>query len=89
MNELLVVVESTNLVKLLLDEVFHGFHVVVGDFLNVLHAASILLVEVTVDVSQVLEQSMIDPCQLRKRQLAKGNEIFNFHSYAVADERIL
>ena len=89
MYELLVVIESADFVKFFLDEVFHGLHVVVGDFLDILNATSVLFIEVAVNVSQSVEEPMIHICQLWKRQLAKGNEIFNFHSQTIADERIL
>ena len=50
--ELLEGIKSANLVELLLDEVFHRFHIVVGHLLDVFHPLGIGHGEVLVDGAQ-------------------------------------
>ena len=64
MYELLVIVESSNLVKFLLDEVFHCLDVMVGGLLNSLYSLSIGLTEVAIDVSQCFKQAVVESLQL-------------------------
>lgn len=51
MDEFLISLKATDLVKLLLDEILHGLYVVVGDFLNVFYTLCFCFVEVAVDVA--------------------------------------
>ena len=53
--ELLELLQATDLVELLLYEVFHSLHIVVGHLLDVLHALCSCLVEAKVDVAQCVE----------------------------------
>ena len=76
-------------IELLFDEVLHRLHVVVGCLLNGLHTLGILLREVTVDITQLLKQCMVEACQLRQRQLAKRDEILYLHTHAVTNKCIL
>ena len=89
MDELLVSVESADAVELLLYEVFHSLHVVVSYFLDVLHALCFLFAEVAVDVAQLVEELMVERSELRQWQLTKRDEVFDFHTYAVAYQCIL
>ena len=89
MYELLEGDEGRLLVKLLLDEVLHSLHVVVGHALDLLHASCISLRELLVDATQVGEQSLVNTLQLGQGKLAKHDKILDFNTYAVADERIL
>ena len=66
MDKLLVGIQATNLVKLFLDEILNSFHIVVGNLLNVFHTLSIVLVEITIDVTQTLKQRLIERSQLRQ-----------------------
>ena len=65
MNELLGLGgEAAEHVNLLLDEVFHGLHVVVGHRIDVLHALCILLGKPAVDVAQRFKQAVVEAFQL-------------------------
>ena len=89
MDELLVSVETSNLVEFLLDEVLYSLHVVVGHLLDVLHALCVLLVEVEIDAAQCFKQGVVEVLELRQWQLAQCNEIFDFYAHSVTDECIL
>ena len=67
-NELLIVVQSTNLIELLLDEILYGFYVVISNLLNVLDTLSLIFVKVTVDITQALKQRLVERSQLWQRQ---------------------
>ena len=77
------------LIEALLDVVFDGFDVVVGDGLDVLHALGLLGGELLVDGAQGREEFTGEAGQLRQGQLAEGDEILYFHADAIAYERIL
>ena len=66
-DKLLVGIQATNLVELFLDEVLNGFHVMVGNLLNVFHTLCSLLVEIAVDVTQTLKQLLVERSQLWQR----------------------
>ncbi len=89
MNELLKGIHAAHLVELFLDIVFHGLHVVVGHFLNILHALGTLLIEVAVNIAQSLKLTMVEVLQLGQRQLTKGNEIFYLNTDAIAYQGVL
>ena len=80
--------ETTESVNLFLDEVFYGFHVVVGRLLYLLHAGSILLGKVTIDVAQRLKQLMVKSLQLGQGQFAQGDEILYLHPYTITHQCI-
>ena len=89
MDKLLIMLKTAHGVKLLLDEVFHSLHVVIGHLLDVLHPLCISRCKLTIDVTQLVEACMIDILQLRQRQFTKSDEILDFHTYAIPDEGIL
>lgn len=74
--------------KLLLDEIFHGLHVVVGNLLDILHALGILLREVAIDITQTSEQALVKRLELRQGEFTKGYEIFYLYPNAITDECI-
>ena len=89
MDELLVLVEASKPVEFLLDEIFHGLHVVVGGLLDFLDACGVCFREVAVDVAERVEAAVVEVLQLRQRQLAERDEVFNLHAHPVTDEGIL
>ena len=88
MHELLVAFEAQR-VHLLLDDVFDGFHVVVGNRFDLLHARGVGRRKVAVEGAQRFELHGLDAAQLRQRDAAQGDEILHFDADAVADERLL
>ena len=89
MDKLLVSVESADAVEFLLYEVLYSLHVVVSHFLDVLHALGFFFAKVAIDVAQTLEELMVERSKLRQWQLAERDEVFDFHTYAVAYQCIL
>ena len=87
MDELLIYAQHR--IKLFLDEVLHGLHVVVGHLFNILHPLSIGRREVNVDVAQLREQRMVEILKLWQRQFAERNEILNLYPDSIAHKRIL
>ena len=77
-----------NSVEALLEEVFHGLHVVVGHGLDVFHALRVGLGEVAVDVAQLAELGAVNPLELGQRNFAQGDEILHLHIHAVANEGV-
>ena len=55
MDELLIVVHTTQLVKLFFQEILHSLHIMVRHALNVLNALRVGFGKVTVNVSQGFE----------------------------------
>ena len=88
-DELLVFLKVANLIQLFLDKILYGLHVVVGRFLYLLHTGSILLCEVTIDISKRFKQVMVKILQLRQREFTKRDEILDLHTYSVANQSIL
>ena len=88
MDELLVGIQTANLVELFLDEILHGLYVVVSNALYVLHALGISLGEVAVNVAQSLCRCG-KTLQLGQRQFAQSDEILNLYSYAVLNKCVL
>ena len=89
MDELLIGIKTTDLIELLLDVVLHGFHVVIGHLLNLLHALGVGRGKLSIDTAQTLEERSVETLQLRKGKLAQGDEILNLYTDAVTNERIL
>ena len=83
--ELLVCGEPQR-IHLLLDDVFDGLYVVVGDGLDLLDTQRVGLGEVGVEPAQVGEAGVVDALKLRQRQLAQGDEVFDLDADAVADQ---
>ena len=73
----------------LLEEIFDGLHVVVGRGLDRLDALGVGQAEIAVEAAQGLPCGRIDPLELGERQLAQGDEIFDLHADAVADQCVL
>ena len=92
MDELLPAGYSKSL-EFLFYEIFNGLDIVVGDFLDVLHLLRVLRSHRLVELAQAGEQfitahpgAFSEVGELRQRNLTKGDEIFHFHAYAVADQ---
>ena len=81
--------EAVQCVNLLLDEILHSLHVVVGNLLDILHALGILLCEVAIDVAQGLKEVVVYHLQLGQWQFTKGNEILDFYAHTIAYQCIL
>ena len=64
MDELLVVIESANLVKLLFDEIFNRLYIVIGDALNFLYTCCRSLIKVAIDVAQLFKEGAVKAFQL-------------------------
>ncbi len=80
--------ETVQRVNLLLDEVLHSFHVVVGHLLNILDTLGISLCEVAVDVTQRFKKVMVKISQLRQGQFTQRDEILNLNTHPIAYQRI-
>ena len=89
MDKLFVGIKAANLVKLLLDEIFHRLDIVVCHLLDVLNTLCAFLVEVGIDAAELWEESMVKGGELRERQLTKCDEILNLYAHSVTDECIL
>ena len=86
MDKLLKTLHATNGIKTFFYKIFNGFHVVVRRLLNLLNPASISLAEILINLTQTAKKRSIKVFQLRQRQFAQGNEIFNFHTDTVAHQ---
>ena len=86
MDEFLVVMQVQR-IEFFFDEIFDSLYVVVGDFFNVLDFLCVFHREIAVDFAQLFKQVMVESCQLGQGDFAQGDEIFDFHGHAVADER--
>ena len=75
-----------NLSELLLDEILHGFHIVVGHLLNILHPLGILLRELTIDIAQTVKQTLVERLELRQGEFTKRYEILYLYPDTIADE---
>ena len=60
MDKLLIMLKTAHGVKFLLDEVLHSLHVMVGHLLNIFHPLGISSCKLTIDVTKLVEQCMID-----------------------------
>ena len=85
MHELLHAAQPEG-VHLLLDDVLHGLHVVVGHRLDLLHTRGVGRREVAVEAPQGLALRRAHARELRQRDFAQGDEIFHFDPDAVADQ---
>ena len=88
MDKFFVLMEP-KVVEFLFDEVFDGFDIVVGDFLDVFDFLGIFDSEVAVDFAQVFEEVVVEAYELWQGYLAQGDEVFDFDCHTVADERAL
>ena len=59
-------------------------HVMVRHALYFLHPSGIRFREIPVDVTQTGKQIMIEISQLRQRQFAQSNKVFNLYTHAIA-----
>ena len=89
MDKLLESIQSTYGIELLLEEILHSFHVMIGHLLYGFHSGSIGLTEVLIDSTQTREQLLRKRCQLGEGQLAQSNKILHLHSNAVTYQSIL
>ena len=78
-----------HLLETVLDIVLYSLYVMICDLLDLLHLGSILRSHCSIDVSEGFEFAAVKICELRKRNLAKSNEIFDFDTHAVLDECVL
>ena len=75
-------------IHLLLYKVLDGLDVVIGGFLYLLHAQSVLHGKVLIYGTQRGEVLLGDFGQLRQRQMTQGDEIFHLHHGAETNQRI-
>ena len=71
--------------QLLLDVILHGFHIVVGNFLDLLDRFGFLRSKFQI---QGPKRTVMYSFQRKEFFFAQGDEIFYFHLDAVADQRI-
>ena len=88
MNKLLITVQTANLVKLLLDKILHGLDIVVRGLLYLLHAGSILLTEIAVDITETVKDTVVEISKLRQWELTESDEILYLHTHTVSDKGI-
>ena len=86
MDEFLIVLHTTQLIKLFFQEILHSLHIMVRHALNILDALCVGFGEVTVNVSQGFENALIHPFQLRQRQLTQRDKVFYFNLYTVFNQ---
>ena len=77
-----------HLVETLLDEVFDGFDVVVGNGFYFLDTGGVGLGEVAIEIAERLKERMGNISQLRERQFAECDEVFDFDAYTVSNEGV-
>ena len=70
MDELLVLVEMANTVELLLDEIFHCLHVVIGHLLYLLHPTGVVEREIAVNLTECGEERLVEVLELGQRKFA-------------------
>ena len=87
MHEFPLIAESQG-VHLLFDEVFDGFHVVVGGLLDLFHALGVAQAEVFVNPPQGSVLPFVEPSELGQGQLAQGDKIFDLDLHAIADQGV-
>ncbi len=92
MDELLPAGYSKSL-EVVLDEIFNGLDIVVGDFLDVLHFLGVFRSHRLIEPAQAGEQliaghscAFSEVRKLGQRNPAQGDEIFNLHADTVADQ---
>ena len=84
MNKFLISLEPTNAVESLLQEIFHGFHVVISGLLYRFHPLCIGFSKVAIEVAQGLKLIAVNALQLWNAPFAQGNEILYFHAHPIA-----
>ena len=79
--------------EILLDEVFNGFDIVVGDLLDVLHLPGVFRSHRLIKHTQTGEEfiagqprAFAEVRELGQRNFAQGDEIFHLHAYTVANQ---
>ena len=82
-DKLFILFEAED-VELLLEEIFDGFDVVVGDRFDLLDARGVGEREVFVNRAQRVENAVVDSGELRQRNFAQSDEIFDLDAHAVA-----
>ena len=85
-DKLLVIVHTTQLVKLFFQEIFHGFHVVIGHAFNFLNALGIGFREITINISQSFKHALVYPSQLRQRQFTQSDKILNLDPHSILNK---
>ncbi len=92
MDELLPAGYSKSL-EVVLDEIFNGLDIVVGDFLDVLHFLGVFRSHRLIEPAQAGEQiisghprTFTEVRKLGQRNPAQSDEIFHLHAYTVADQ---
>ena len=88
MNEFLISFKTSYFIKLFLDKILHSLHVMVRHALYFLHPSGIRFREIPVDVTQTGKQIMIEISQLRQRQFAQSNKVFNLYTHTIANKRV-
>jgi hypothetical protein len=76
-------------IQFLLDKILYGFDIVVGYSLDILYALRIGWRKLTVNISQVIKQAMVEIHELGKRKFTEGDEILYLYTYTVSDKCIL
>ena len=82
-------VAQPQFVEALLEEIFHGFHVVVGGAFDGFDVLGIGGAEMLEDGVQVVDTLFIEGFQLGQTILAKGYKVLNFNKNPVADKGVL
>ena len=92
MDELLPAGYSKSL-EILLDEIFNGLDIVVGDLLDVLYLLGVFRSHRLIKLTQTGEEfiagqsrAFAEVRELWQRNFAQGDEIFHLHAYAVTDQ---
>ena len=88
-HKLLILIQTTDSVKFLFDEVFNCLNVVICNAFNILYTLSILQREVLINFSKLGEKRTINTNQLGQGKFAKRNVIFNFNTHTILHQRIL
>mmetsp|Transcript_2488 Transcript_2488/g.5902 ORF Transcript_2488/g.5902 Transcript_2488/m.5902 type:complete len:295 (+) Transcript_2488:1-885(+) len=82
----LFVVLPTILVKLVLQEVLHSFHVMVGNSLLSFDNLRISQTEISEDSTQLRKIRMVKSLELRQRDFTQSDEVLNLNKHAILDQ---
>ena len=85
MDELLVG-RQPQLIEFFLDEILHGFDIMIGDLFDIFDALGVLQAEIQVNGPQGREVSGSEAFQLGQRQPAQGDKIFHLYPHPVSDQ---
>ena len=59
MDKFLISIQASDLIKFFLNKILDCLHIVIGYFFNILHTLCLVLIKITIDVTQTIKKSMV------------------------------